>query len=439
MSRRTLGGRWILCSFVSLLATNGCRRAHDLLTVSPNALSFSVPSGAASPPNQSILLRAGRFLQDSLSWSATSNQSWLSVSPSSGVLSPQESATLSFGVNGTSQVEAWLGATSTVGAPFVDSNTPGGGGAWVGNALLIWNGDPTVPAKYYDPVSNTWYGATSTVGMLSQRWGFTAVWTGTEMILWGGYLFSNGAAQVAYNTGARYNPATDTWTPTSTVGAPSPRAGHSAIWTGRYMIVWGGDGLNYTYKNNGGIYDPSTDTWVGTTSLVNAPPARGSHAAVWTGTQMIVWGGENPGKFNTGYFYDPATDTWTGTTSLVGAPTARSHITGAWTGREMIIWGGDIGGGNDQGDGSRYNPVTDTWVPMTNVGAPSPRSAHVMRWTGTELIIWGGNDGTWLNTGALYQPPGLSPGLYSAEAQITATVPGFTFSVPVKVTLNVTP
>lgn len=436
---RAPGVRWIVCGLLSLLTANGCRRTHDFVTVSPDSLSFSAPVGALSPPNKSVVLAAGRLPQGSLIWTATSSEPWLTVSPSFGALSSEESGTLSFGVNQTSRAESWLGATSTVGAPIADSNDPGGWGAWVGNALLIWSGNPTMPAKYYDPVSNTWYGATSTVGMLSQRWSFSSIWTGTEMIVWGGYLFSGGFAQVAYNTGARYNPVTDTWTPTSTLGAPSPRTAHSAVWTGKYMIVWGGDGLNYTYKNDGGIYDPSTDTWLGATSLVNAPPARGSHAAVWTGTQMLIWGGENPGKFNTGYFYDPATDTWAGTTTLTNAPSARSHMPGAWTGQEMIIWGGDQGGGNDQNNGSRYNPLTDTWVAMTQTGAPSARSSHVMRWTGTELIVWGGNNGSWLNTGALYQPPGLIPGLYSGEVLITATVPGFTFALPVSVTLNVTP
>ena len=31
-----------------------------------------------------------------------------------------------------------------------------------------------------------------------------------------------------------------TWTATSTTNAPSARAGHSAVWTGTEMIVWGG-------------------------------------------------------------------------------------------------------------------------------------------------------------------------------------------------------
>jgi hypothetical protein len=55
------------------------------------------------------------------------------------------------------------------------------------------------------------------------------------------------------------------------------------------MLVWGGyddSGLNLT----GGRYDPATDTWAAT-STVNAPSARIYHTAVWTGTEMIVWGG----------------------------------------------------------------------------------------------------------------------------------------------------
>ena len=40
--------------------------------------------------------------------------------------------------------------------------------------------------------------------------------------------------------GARYDPATNAWTATS-VGdnVPSPRSGFSVIWSGEEMIVWG--------------------------------------------------------------------------------------------------------------------------------------------------------------------------------------------------------
>ena len=43
-----------------------------------------------------------------------------------------------------------------------------------------------------------------------------------------------------FNTGGRYDPATDSWRPTSTQNAPSARSGPTAVWTGSEMIVWGG-------------------------------------------------------------------------------------------------------------------------------------------------------------------------------------------------------
>src|SRR5262249_9021278 len=81
----------------------------------------------------------------------------------------------------------------------------------------------------------------------------------------------------------------DSWTASSTTNAPSGRYGHTVVWTGSEMIVWGGyDGS--MYFNTGRRYNPSTDTWTAT-STTNAPSARYNHTAVWTGSAMIVWGG----------------------------------------------------------------------------------------------------------------------------------------------------
>jgi len=135
---------------------------------------------------------------------------------------------------------------------------------------------------------------------------------------------------------------TDSWTATSLTNAPSPRADHTAVWTGSEMIVWGGaffDG-NYHNLNTGGRYNPSTNSWTAT-STTNAPSGRGIHAAVWTGGEMIVWGGvdDNQNPVNTGGSYDPGTDSWTAT-STTNAPTGRFFHTAVWTGSEMIVWGG---------------------------------------------------------------------------------------------------
>jgi hypothetical protein len=57
------------------------------------------------------------------------------------------------------------------------------------------------------------------------------------------------------------------------------------------MIVWDGyDG--FTFFDNGGRYDPLVDSWTAT-STIDAPSARYYHTAVWTGSEMVVWGGED--------------------------------------------------------------------------------------------------------------------------------------------------
>ncbi len=53
------------------------------------------------------------------------------------------------------------------------------------------------------------------------------------MIIWGGGDF------VIATTGARYNPVTNSWRATSTINAPAPGV-YTAVWTGSEMIVWSG-------------------------------------------------------------------------------------------------------------------------------------------------------------------------------------------------------
>src|SRR5947207_9378883 len=190
--------------------------------------------------------------------------------------------------------------------------------------------DYTLPALPWLPnacVDDTW---TATATGPSGRASHTAIWTGSEMIIWGGY------DGTYLRSGAKYNPILDSWTKTSTLNAPSVRTSHRAVWAGNEMIVWGGqyfDGSNFVYLNTGARYNPGTDTWTAT-STTNAPSARSDHVAVWTGGEMIVWGGvDNSSYLNTGGNYDPATDSWAATT-LINAPPGRVSHTGIWTGTE---------------------------------------------------------------------------------------------------------
>src|SRR5436190_10489259 len=130
------------------------------------------------------------------------------------------------------------------------------------------------------------------------------------------------------------------------------------------MIVWGGTPDNINFLNTGGRYNPSTDSWI-PTSTTNAPTGRDGHTAVWTGSEMIVWGGSPDDErsfLNTGARYNPSTDSWTATSST-DAPTAREHHTVVWTGSEMIVWGGYDG--SHLNTGGRYNPSTNSWTTIS--------------------------------------------------------------------------
>ena len=161
------------------------------------------------------------------------------------------------------------------------------------------------------------------------------------MIVWGGLdVLPNGLPH-DLNTGGIYNPGTNSWTATSTAHAPSARDSHVAVWTGSEMIIWGSGN-----DTSGGRFNPNTNSWIAT-STMNVPVSRSGAKAVWTGSEMIVWGGVafvGPGfiYFDTGGRYNPNTNSWT-TTSTTNAPTARSGHTAVWTGSEMIVWGGHGG------------------------------------------------------------------------------------------------
>ncbi|BAO44615.1 hypothetical protein TBH_C1698 [Thiolapillus brandeum] len=269
---------------------------------------------------------------------------------------------------------------------------------WTGNEMIVWGGQDnannyTNSGARYLPVTDSWH-PINTTGAPVARYKHKAVWTGSEMIVWGG--LNDSSDDSVLNSGGRYNPATDTWMATSTTGVPGARADHTLVWADGEMIVWGGyDGNNDL--NTGGRYDPATDTWVATT-VAGAPVGGQNPAAVWTGSEMIVWGG---GVSNTGGRYDPSTDTWTATSS-VNAPAGRNRHTAVWTGNEMIVWGGY--GGGYLNSGGRYDPSTDSWTATSLNDAPSGRYFHSAIWTGNQMIVWGGSGAVIENTGGRYDP-----------------------------------
>ena len=303
-----------------------------------------------------------------------------------------------------------------------------GGGSltavWTGTEMIVWGSSFSNRGGRYDPATDNWTPTTSWSDVPTARHNHTAVWTGTEMIVWGGNSGSG-----ALKTGGRYDPAIDNWTPTSTgAGVPTARDLHTAVWTGTVMIVWG------TYSNNytGGRYDPVNDSWMPTSTGAGVAKALYRHTAVWTGTEMIIWGGDgfDPRYLNTGSRYDPATDSWTEMSTAPGVPAGRESHTAVWTGTEMVVWGGYDG--DRLNTGGRYQAATDSWAETSmGVNVPGVRISHSAIWAGNEMIVWGGAGDGWQNTGGRYDPAADSwtptstgPGVPSERHSHTATWTG---------------
>lgn len=253
---------------------------------------------------------------------------------------------------------------------------------WTGSEVVVWAESEAAGARY-DPSTNRW--RRMSASPLSPRQGASAIWTGREMLLWGG----RSGDKVAADPGAAYNPASDTW---RALARPPirPRAGHSAVWTGTEMLVWGGAGAlpRPPHFADGAAYDPATNRW---RRLPQAPLIRrADHASVWTGKEMVVWGGSERVAgvtyYSDGAAFDPATQSWrpVAPSPLVG----RDDHAAVWSGTEMLVWGGRASGGPVP-DGAAWDPDAGAWSALP-VAPLAPRAQHTAVWTGTEMVVWGG-------------------------------------------------
>lgn len=309
---------------------------------------------------------------------------------------------------------SWRPLSNKCGKNKLEEHT-GHSAVWTGKEMIIWGGfrgsygnnTNLNDGACYDPIEDSWRLA-STINAPSPRFDHSAVWTGHEMLIWGGYTdsharYSGAATDAAVNTGGKFNPETNTWKTISSDGAPSPRFGNVALWTGSHMIIWGGFNSREAL-GDGAIYDPLTDAWK-PISLERAPQPRTWAIAVWDGKEMIVWGGSPRDKeyYRDGARYNPQTDAWTPISSE-NTPKGRVLTKGVWTGKEMLLWGGvndsDVTGLNDENrylsSGGVYNPAKDLWRSIPVLNGPSGRLTSGV-WTGKGLLIFGGYNNTHLN------------------------------------------
>ncbi|MHB8665884.1 MAG: Kelch repeat-containing protein [Acidimicrobiales bacterium] len=232
----------------------------------------------------------------------------------------------------------------------------------------------------------------------------TAIWTGAEMIVWGGTTEEGRPGELG--DGASYDPVRRRWRLLS----PSPlrpRFGHMAVWDGKEMLVWGGStqSLSEQDYSDGAAYDPSTDRWRTIAPLPHPIIARGT--ALWTGSTVMVygeWHSSSPTANSSDSYegfaasYDPSADHWATMADPPLGPLIFPAL--AWTGRELIVFGGyaetGAGAGSPSGPpghipgsvGAAYDPSAGRWRSLPE--APFVERFAQVVWTGKLVLAYGG-------------------------------------------------
>ncbi len=271
---------------------------------------------------------------------------------------------------------------------------------WTGSKMIVFGGlargagcQPACALSdgaAYDPATDNW--SPMAPAPIAGRSGHSAVWVQDRMVVWGGAV--EGGKPTA--DGASYDPAADAWT----VLPPAPleaRIAHRTVASAHRMLVWGGssgEGQAGKHFADGAIYSPAENAWKPMAAFPETREGGGrdTFSSVWTGEKMLVWGGYsrnatcNPCNHEDGAIYDLAADTWT--LMSPGPLSGRGAHRAVWTGREMLVWGGF--NTTELNDGATYNPESDSWAALPQ-SPLLPRQGQAMVLAGNQVLIWGGH------------------------------------------------
>ena len=304
---------------------------------------------------------------------------------------------LSGALAGAGLPAALAGAAGPV--PAVGPRPGSSGGACAGSPPGCGQG----PGFATDLAAGSW--SVMRTAPLRPRSFATVVWTGSQLVVWGG-VASIGGRLVPVSDGAVWDQATGTWH----AMAPSPlsaREGAAGAWDGHDVFVCGGDNASehqssYRLFSDGALYDPGANTW---RRLPRSPlSARTQASATWTGSELLVLGGGDldapvvlPTTDRDGAAFVPSTRTWQ---SLPPVPTARGNPVGiswAWSGTRLFAWVTDEvvhRSGNEMS--ININHVAASWAPGAGSwhrlpAPPVPTYGASVTWTGDDFVFLGGS------------------------------------------------
>ena len=228
------------------------------------------------------------------------------------------------------------------------------------------------------------------------RIGAGVVWTGREVIVWGGLPRSGEARFERVGDGAAYDPVAGSW---RTI-APAPAgvvgiADRAAAWTGEEAVFWAGNSPDGPAA--GAVYNPRTDTW---RALPDGPlDIREGFVSAWTGSELVIMGGHGGKSYSdpVAAAVDPRSGSWRVLPSF--ADLAEFQPAGAfWDGNQVLAAGSVAVCPDRSCPESRpvffaYDPATDRRreIDLAGVSVAGDDGPRPVGWTGTELVFTTGD------------------------------------------------
>ena len=206
--------------------------------------------------------------------------------------------------------------------------------AWTGREVLTWGGgccgDASNAGAAYDPRTNTWRRLPASPLAPTQR--PQGAWDGRELVILVSGVDPDGNPYPAgFARAAAYDPTTNTWR--RIAAPPERRSGAVGVWNGEQVLFIGGSAARFgkPVTKTGLAYDPVRNRW---SRLPPSPTFTYGFVAVRAGGRVVAWGGY-PAH---GAQYVPAAGRWF---ALPRAPLrGRQFPAAVWTGDELLVWGG---------------------------------------------------------------------------------------------------
>ena len=204
-------------------------------------------------------------------------------------------------------------------------------------------------------------------------------------------------------TTVAYNPATRTFSSTSSMHLEREKHTATLLNTGKVLVAGGWNGTAYTTSAE--IFDPASNTFTPTTG--NMTTARGGHqATLLNDGKVLITGGWTNGSpapaLASAEIFDPVSGMFTSTGSMHTERTLHTQTT--LKDGTVLVTGGEDNTPSTVGTAEIYDPKSGSFSAPINMTTPRAAHAATLLNSGKVLVTGGGDGANWLASAEIFDP-----------------------------------